>query len=366
MGTSVAVVAMDIHKLFSKCVMMDGEGRKLGEDRVEHGDKEDMRKFFRRFPAGTGVVMEATFNWPWIVDMAIEAGLQPHLAHSLRAREMAKEYSKTDRKDALWLGKLFLAGEIFPASYVAPRDVRDMRSLFRQRLLLVGMRVKMKNNVHGQLLRLGIVTDEEASDLFNLKGRKFLSCLKLSDHERRLLDEKLVTVDHLSVQISVLARRIRYALKEDSRAAIMRSMPGIGEITAYTVLAEIGEIDRFANGRALAGYAGLLPLDKESAGHESPEHTATRSNRNLKTAYVEAASGAIKASPRMRQLYERVKSRNQRRGGKARVAVARELAELTWILLKRNEEYKEVVAQMAPKGTNPNQASQIAPCVGSK
>lgn len=366
MSTSVAVVPMDIHKLFSKCVTMDKGGRKLSETRVEHGDKRYMREFFKQFEPGTDVVMEATFNWPWIVDLAQEAGLVPHLAHSLRAREMAKEYSKTDRKDAIWLGKLFLAGEIFPAAYVAPRDVRDMRSLFRQRLLLVGMRVKMKNNVHGQLFRLGILTDSEATDLFGLKGRRYLSSLELSDHERGLLDQKLVTINHLSGEIRIIARRIRLALREDPRARIEMSLPGFGEITTYSVLAEIGEIGRFPNGRALAGYSGLLPLDKESAGKEKPEHTASRCNKYLQWAFLEAVTGAIKHSPRMRRLYERVKSRNGGRGGKARVAVARELAELTYLLLTRNEEYREEVEQGAPKENDPNQVSQIAPCVGSE
>lgn len=142
---TVAVLAMDIHKKFSKAVAMDDKLQILDEWRIDHGDREVMAEFFRHFEGKTDVVMEATFNWPWIADVATAMGLSPHLAHAQRAREMVKGMAKSDRKDAIFLGKLFLAGgNVFPESYLAPPHVRHMRSLFRQRLLLVRMRVAVK------------------------------------------------------------------------------------------------------------------------------------------------------------------------------------------------------------------------------
>jgi len=59
---SVAVVPLDIHKRFSKAVEMGEGGEVLGEARVSHAGRDEMKKYFSRFPAGTDVVMEATFN----------------------------------------------------------------------------------------------------------------------------------------------------------------------------------------------------------------------------------------------------------------------------------------------------------------
>ena len=72
----VAVVALDIHKKFSKAVVMSADCEILWEKKVSHHDKGELAEFFSRFEPGTNVVMEATFNWPWIADLAGEAGLR--------------------------------------------------------------------------------------------------------------------------------------------------------------------------------------------------------------------------------------------------------------------------------------------------
>jgi transposase len=369
---NVAVLALDIHKNFSKAVAMDDKERILDEWRIGHGDREVMAEFLRHFDSGTPVVMEATFNWPWIADVAEAMGLAPHLAHAQRAREMAKGMAKSDRKDAIFLGKLYLAGSnVFPESYLAPPEVRRMRCLFRQRLLLVRLRVAVKNALHGQLFRLGVVIDDEdVSDLFSVKGRRLLAALQLETKERWLLERKLSTIDVLGRHIDILREVLERDLAEDSRSEILMSIPGIGKLTAYTVLAEIGDIGRFPDRRALAAYAGLLPLDRESGGKDFGKHTNRSCNRYLRWAALEAVTGAVRRSPRMRSLHVRVKSRNPRQPGKARVAVARQIIETAYLLLRSGELYQEdppprpgsARAKRQRNESHPNRASQSPLC----
>lgn len=366
---SVAVVSLDIHKKFSKAVMLGTDGTVLDEKRVSHSVAGQMREFLSLFKKGTDVVMEATFNWPWIADAAEEAGLSPHLAHPMRAREMAKGMAKSDRKDAIFLGKLWLAGEIFPESYLAPPEVRRMRGLFRLRLVLVSMKVALKNTIHGQLHRQGILV-EECSDLFGKSGRALLERLEMKEYERRQLDEKLAVLSEIESHLVLMEDEIRKELRKDARAKLLMSLPGVGEITAYSMLAEIGEIKRFANSRALASYAGLLPLDNESAEKDFGKRTNARCNRFLRRALMEAVTGAVRHSPRMSSLYLRVRARNKDKPGKARVAVARELIELAHLLLNKGVVYSEKRPARPGSGeakdnTRPNRASQIFLCARS-
>lgn len=370
---NVAVVAMDIHKKFSKAVALGQQAEVLDVWRIEHGDREAMEEFFRQFAPDTAVVMEATFNWPWIADAAEALGMAGHLAHAQRAREMAKGMAKSDRKDAVFLGKLFLAGgDVFPEAYLAPPGVRRMRTHFRQRLLLVRMRVALKNALHGQLFRLGIVTDEEASDLFSAKGRRVLDALELPEHERKLMELKLKVIDQLTEHIEAMEEALKEEIKDDPRAQVLMSLPGVGCITAYSWLAEIGELERFPNGRALAAYAGSLPLDCESAEKDFGKHTGRACNKYLRWAAIEAVTGALRSSARMKSLHSRVSRRNPKQPGKARVAVARELLEMAHVLLSRGEPYREDrPARPGSEGRrrktntqtqNPNRASQTAVC----
>jgi transposase len=339
--SSVAVIGLDIHKNFSKAVKMDSGGKIVGEAVLKHPGRLDFEKFLRNLDTETDVVMEATFNWPWIADLVEELGHRPRLAHPMRAREMAKGMAKSDRKDAIFLGKLFLAGEIFPESYLAPQDVRMMRDVFCVRLLFVRMRTKLKNNIHGQLFRCGLVLDEEVSDLFSPKGLAILKKLDLPEHERNELDRKLLVLSDLEHHIRIVGAELKEKIKHDEQAKLLMSLPGVGEITAYTFLAEIGEIGRFPNGRALASYAGVLPLKNESGGKDFGSRTSKMSNRFLRWAAIEAVTGAVRKSPRMRGLHSRVKAKNKNKAGKARVAVARELMELVHLVLSRRVQYDE-------------------------
>ena len=100
-------------------------------------------------------------------------------------------------------------------------------------------------------------------------------------------------------------------------------------------------MSRFPDPRALASYGGALPLDNESADEDHGKHTGTHCNRFLRWITLEAVNGAVRGSPRMKSLYDRVKRKNKDAPGKARVAVARELQELAHLLLDRRVPYME-------------------------
>lgn len=339
---SIAVVGMDLHKAFSKAVLMTAEGEPVETVTVGHdNDHAEMRAFFERCAPHTDVVMEATFNWPWVVDLAEAQGLSPHLMHAARGRALAKGMGKNDRKDATFMGKLWLAGgDVFPEAYLAPPAVRARRARFRTRALLVAMRCNVKNSIHGILHKCGVVVDE-AADLFSPKGLAALQRVPLPPTAQEELTVKLAVVHDLTAQIKAVEFRVKQELAHDPQAALLKTLPGVGDLVAYGWLAEIGDLRRFPNGRALAAYAGVLPLDNESAGTDFGKHTSRRCNQHLKLMALEAVTGAVRSSPRMKSLYERVKARNKHQPGKARVAVARELLELAHLLLRRQVPYQE-------------------------
>jgi transposase len=332
------VVALDLHKEFSRAVVMDGGGDVLDDRRILHADRGEMQRFLDEFDAGTDVVMEATFNWPWVVDIAEKCGVTPHLGDPTRIKEFRRGLAKSDRKDCVAQGTLWLR-KMFPEVYIAPPCVRRMRGVFRMRGLFVRLRTKVKNNIHGQLFKLGVTLEE--SDYFSLRGRRELLSLELDRASREELSMKLAVLEDLDRHIAEVEEIIRKDLRNDPRAQILDSLPGFGEIASHGFLAEMGEVARFPNGRALAAYAGVLPLDNESADRDLGRRTGKHSNRFLRWILLEAVTGAIRKSPRMRSLYERVKEKNPDRPGKARVAVARELCELAHLLLTREKLYTE-------------------------
>ena len=78
-GNSVAVVALDLHKKFTRAVTMGPRGEVMDDRRISHVDHAEMERFFREFEQETDILMEATLNWPWVADLAEKCGLNPHL-----------------------------------------------------------------------------------------------------------------------------------------------------------------------------------------------------------------------------------------------------------------------------------------------
>jgi transposase len=368
-GNSIAVVALDLHKMFTRAVTMGPRREVMDDRRISHADHAEMESFFLEFEKGTDILMEATFNWPWVADLAEKCGLKPHLGDPLRIKEFRKGLAKSDRKDCIGEGTLWLR-RMFPEAYRAPKGVRRMRGLYRMRGLFVRMRTSLKCNVHGQLFRQGVLLVDESS-IFTLKARAALKRIDMDESERSELARKFALMADLDIHIKDVERVIKLDLKDNDDARIVDSIPGFGVILSHGILSEIGELKRFPNGRALAAYAGVLPLDNESADKDLGKHTGSHSNRFLRWILLEAVNGAVKKSPRMKSLLERVKGRNRSAPGKARVAVARELAELAHLLLSRRVLFTETPpprpgSPKAVAAANRAQRGKRAPCTPAK
>ena len=168
-------VGWDVHRKFSKVSLeqmtAEGEIRVVERARLEHEDRDAMRRWLSRLPKGTPVALEAAYGWPWVADLLEEMGLEPHLGHPPAIKVLAKTEAKGDRIDADRLGKFQLRG-ILPESYLATPEVRTRRERMRYRMALSRLRSGVKNRVQAILHRLGIL--HPFSDLFGKQGRRFL------------------------------------------------------------------------------------------------------------------------------------------------------------------------------------------------
>lgn len=118
------------------------------------------------------------------------------------------------------------------------------------------------------------------------------------------------------------------------------SAPGIAWVLGYTIAAEIGEIERFASPKKLAGYTGLCPRVYQSGASDRRGPLAKNGPKCLRWALIEAATHAAR-HPRYAAHYQATKQRlGGQRGAKvARIEVARKLAEAIWYMLARSQTF---------------------------
>ncbi len=327
-------VGVDQHKHFSQVAVLDEKGNVVREKRLEHADREGMRRFFQSLGESQGV-LEATRNWDWLYDLMEETLVGVKLSNPVLTRLIAENKVKTDKVDARTLAQLLRTG-FLAESYAPPKDARRLRSLHRFRMHLVGERTKWKNRIHTLLDRVGI--EHHESDLFGVRGRQFLSQLDLGGAYQTELEMLLGLVEIMTEKVNTLEKKMKKQLQEDERGELLLSVPGIGPILGYAILAEVVEIERFVTEGKFASYCGLVSRTRQSASKCYQGSVGRGGNHYLKWAFVEAAHVARKKDPALGALYARMLAKGKKQKGI--VAVARHLAVSVYHMLKKQEVYR--------------------------
>jgi transposase len=149
-----------------------------------------------------------------------------------------------------------LRADLLPEAWIAPPEIRDLRALLRHRAALVRLSTACKNRVHAVLADRGIGEDQI---LWTGPGRAWLAALELPPIPRAIIQDCCGLLDALATPIAGLERQIAGLAKPDPRVQALMALPGIGRLTAMTLVAEIGDIGRFPSARKLCAWAGLTP-----------------------------------------------------------------------------------------------------------
>lgn len=336
------VIGCDLHKRYSVFTALSDAGE-MTQKRVNHtNSRQELREYLRQFEPGTPLAFETMSSWYWFVEEVERAGLKPKLANAYKAKMMMGNVNKHDKLDSEGLVMLLRNGTL-PAVWIPPGPLRDQRELLRWRMDLVSKRVGIKNRVHGLLIKHGILIDD-VSDIFSKKGKRLLwhAAEGLPPHTKSCLNDELKLVEDLEVYQWQVEARLDKILQQTPQMKLLQSAPGIGEVLAAVIWFEIGDIRRFPGPENLASYAGTTPRIHASGGKIHHGQVRKDVNRYLKYAFVEAANSIVRWRNRYPErhttkLYNRIRAKKNH--PKAVVAVARHLAEASYWMLTKNQEY---------------------------
>lgn len=257
--------------------------------------------------------------------------LAPH-----KMRVIAEPTVKTDKIDARVIAELLRANYL-PTCYVPSPAVRQLRELLRQRAFVVELRTMIKNRVHGLLDKLGV--KHPFDNLFTGRGLTFIKSLQLEGMYQLELEECLELLEVLNEREKRSSKLIREIAGDSQDCQLLMTIPGIGYHNALLIMAEMGEVRRFANAEKYVSYCGLVPTVRISEKSRRNGHLTPQGNPWLRWAYVEAAHIARKKSVRLAAHYSRVARKKGMQ--KAIGAVARELAVISYTMLRTRTEFKD-------------------------
>ena len=330
-------IASDIHKKYSVMGGVEGEGRVvLHAVRVEHTDLEGWLKK-NLLPTDHGVIESTTNAW-YVYDLLAPLVERVVVANPVQVKQIAHARVKTDVRDTFILARL-LAAHLVPEVWVPPAPVREMRQLLSQRRQLVETHTGTVNRMHRVAHRHHL--SQAPGKCFNEKTTAWQKDQRLSKIEQFQLALEMENRAYIEKQIGRLGKEVAKMSHQKPWAQSMTylmQLPGFGVITGMTVLAAIGEIQRFDSARHRASYSGLTP-GLEQSGTKYNEKGITKEGRQeLRWALVEVAQRAVKSDPLWTRRFQALQKRMHR--NQAIVAIARRLLELVWYVLTRRQPYR--------------------------
>lgn len=328
MSTSVRFIALDIHKEYFVAGGVDPVQRvTLKPRRIAN---RDMREWVENhLTVEDRLVIEMTTNAYEVYDI-----LKPHVhsvtvVHPPHVALITRAQVKTDRKAVETLAQLHAAG-LLPGVWIPPKNIRDLRALVAQRRKMVRLTTTAKNRLHSALHRHHLAPPE-GSEPFNPKHKEFWLNLPVSSLEQVNVQCDWETVEFAERQKAILEEGIRKAAADDERIPLLIQLPGLGMLSAITMIAAIGDITRFSSPKKLVGYAGMGARIHNSGTLYQTGRITKAGRKDIRHTMVEAAQRAVRCHPRWKAELARLEPRLGR--SKAIVAIARKLLVVVWYVL---------------------------------
>jgi transposase len=330
-------MALDIHKHYCVAAGVDREGKVVLQPvRVEHQDLEGWLK--KNLRPSDHVVIESTTNAWHVYDLLEPLAERVLVANPIKVKQIACARVKTDIRDTLILARL-LAANLVPVVWVPPQQVRQLRQLLSQRRQMVETHTQIVNRMHSVAHRHHL--SHPKGKRFNEKNTVWQKDKILSQMEQFQLTIEMENREYIEKQINKIGKEIAKMSHQkpwaESMTYIMQ-LPGFGVVTAMTVLAAIGDIERFETPKKLGSYSGLTPGIEQSGTKKRGKGITKEGRRELRWALVEVAQRAVKSDPLWKCRFQELQHRMHR--NQAIVVIAHRLLELVWYVLTRRQPYR--------------------------
>jgi transposase len=314
-------IGLDVHKKTISYCIKDVSGRVHGQGTIG-ATRYELDVWMKTLPQPWTAAMEATIFTGWIYDH-----LRPHaaavkVAHPVMLRAIAASKKKNDRVDA---GKIAdcLRCDFLPECHMASTEIRDRRRTLRYRYLLVRQMVQMKNRISGLLLETGVSHNKQRLHKVKYFRELLATNPEVPDSIRPLLKLSRETIVRLQKTDYVLVSSLQRDPLLAERVKNLRTVPGVGPITALTWALEIGDVSRFPSLKQAISYCGLCGEEKSSADKVLHTPLSKQRNKHLQHVLVEAAKLAPRYSHELALVYEKEKQKEN--ANRATLAVARKM-----------------------------------------
>lgn len=293
MNQFIKFVGMDVHKATIAVSVAEAGGsevRYLGEIA---NTTEALAKLVRQLRKGDAMLAFCYEAGPCgygIHRQLTEMGWDCQVVAPSLIPKKAGDRVKTDRRDSMMLARLHRAGEL--TAVWVPDDAQEgLRDLTRAREDMKGLQLKAKQRLSAFLLRYG--NSYSGKSNWTQAHFRWLEEVKFSQPIQQIVFQEYVdTVKAMGKRVDGLDRQLETTAGQSAFWPVIEALMalrGVSLLAATTIVAEIGDLHRFASAPQLMAYLGLVPSEHSSGATKSRGGITKTGNGHVRRVLVEAA-----------------------------------------------------------------------------
>ena len=340
-------VGLDIHQLHSTMHVLDAQGNRLQRRTIRAYWPSVVQEIEKLATDENGqarqvhVCFEATVGAGHLYDLLRVHCHRVVVAHPGQLRLIFRSKQKNDRADAEKLAKLLFLDEV-PAAYMPAKSIRNWRKLIETRRRTVEKRSRVKNSLRALLRGRGIQVSKEFG-LWTMKGLHWLTRQDFDDSDALQRDLWLDELELLTKQIARMEQELDRIASGSPAVALLQTIHGIGPRTAEAIAAYIDNPQRFRNAKAVGAYFGLVPGQDQSGTTNRLGHITKEGPATVRKLITEATWHAIRLSPTIKTIFERIHRGDRERRKIALVATSHAIVRAMYAMLRDNQPWRETV-----------------------
>jgi transposase len=272
--------------------------------------------------------------------------------HTVRmmAPQFVKPYVKSNKNDSADAEAICEAVQRPNMRFVPIKSVeqQDLQSLHRIRSMVIANRTAQINQIRGFLLEHGIVLPKGASYVRNHLPEILENTEnKLTVEMRGLLGQLLDELAHMDERIVGYKDKIEAISQQHDACRLLKTIPGIGPLTSTALVAAVGDVSVFKNGREMASWLGLVPRQHSTGGKERLLGISKRGDIYLRMLLIHGARAALRVAGLRndRRSQWLIDLANRRGNNIAAVALANKNVRIAWAMLTKGESYQLLEAR---------------------
>jgi transposase len=336
--TAQTFIGVDLHKCTVSLAAVDAAGVEIAKLKISTKSVGKIEDWLLALPRSTHMAVEACPFVEWFIDRFTPCVDYIEIADATELANLRGKRRKTDRNDSLDIARRLARGEC-PLGYIAEEELMQLRKLGRHWRQLARLLSRTKHSMKSML------------NAANIRGPKFDSpgaqrwFLANSDllkpAQRDAFSDFIDILNLVERQRARLRREIVFAIRSEKFAATtarLMTVPGIGEIWAAIIGAEIGPFDRFPNSDTIEFWAGLTADMKESAGRTQSGNITKAGSVALRWALCQAAVTLCQSDARQEAIRQKLINRIGK--PKANVAMGRRLLGILYAMMRDGQDFR--------------------------